>query len=267
MALADRELTQLNKPKKSWTETMSVRSRTLKSKLELRLYRLSGGKIANFLHIPKTGGSAVKSALENVSQTSSHRIHLRGHSCRLKDIPVGDQFFFFLRDPAKRFVSAFNHKKTGRGYWKHNKVEAETAALKRFDTANQLAEAIFSTDEATRLAAESAMVSIEHVNTFYADWFVSKDYFESRFSDCLLIGFQETLATDFERLKQLLNLPETLALPERNSGKANENPVHLETSLSPTAQENLSKWYAKDYDFLAFCKEKAREQESSSLSS
>ncbi|MEN8446197.1 MAG: hypothetical protein ABG776_14425, partial [Cyanobacteria bacterium J06555_13] len=122
MALADRELTQLNKPKKSWTETMSVRSRILKSKLELRLYRLSGGKIANFLHIPKTGGSAVKSALENVSQTSSHRIHLRGHQCGHKQHGNQDEAMpvtVYERDhahlPQASFVAATTRLGSGLG--------------------------------------------------------------------------------------------------------------------------------------------------------
>ncbi|NJM99178.1 MAG: sulfotransferase family 2 domain-containing protein [Phormidesmis sp. RL_2_1] len=226
-------------------------------KLNLRLYRLRGGQIANFLHIPKTGGSAVKNALTGHLGTANFRIHLRGHSCHLEDIPVGDKFFFFLRDPQQRFVSSFNHKKDGRGRWKHAKIKEETAALACFDTANHLAESLSSEDDKIRQAAEQGMRCIEHVNTFYADWFVSKEYFLSRSADALYIGFQESLDADFNQLKQILNLPETLALPARDSKKANKNPNQLPTQLTARAQHNLAQWYAADYDFLTFCRDQA----------
>lgn len=259
MALADRELKRLHKPRNSLaTQTLHQTQIALK-KVELRLYRWRGGQIANFLHIPKTGGSAVKNALRGIPKTPRCRIHLRGHSCRLTDIPAGDKFFFFIRDPAERFVSAFNHKKAGRGQWQHHRIAAETAALKRFDTANHLAKTLSSSNGELRQAAKSAMLSIEHVNTFYADWFISQEYFLSRRQDCLYVGFQESLSEDFEQLKALLALPRTLTLPALTSRKANRNPEQFSKALSSRARANLADWYAQDYAFFEFFQAQAAE--------
>lgn len=260
MTSADRKLTSLKPEKKLLINSLKHRASISADKVELRLYRLFGGQIANFLHIPKTGGSAVKAALRATPETERYRIHLRGHSCRLDEIPVGDKFFFFLREPAQRFVSAFNNKKSGRRKdWQHSRIAEQTAALKRFETANHLAESLYSEDEDLCQAANSAMNSIEHVNTFYADWFRSPDYFLTRKDDALYIGFQESLASDFENLKQVLGLPDTAGLPSLNSKAANKNCQPLDKSLSVRARENLARWYADDYTFYALAKALAPE--------
>lgn len=260
MTAANRELTSLKKTKPSTIALLKRRAKINVRKVEFRLYRLLGGQVVNFLHIPKTGGSAIKATLKVVSETDHYRIHLRGHSCRLDEIPVGDKFFFFLRDPAQRFVSAFNNKKAHRGNnWQHSKIEEQTAALKRFETANHLAESLYCEDTEIRLAAESAMHSIEHVNTFYADWFRSPEYFATRESDALYIGFQESLESDFENLKQILGLPKATSLPDLSNKAANKNCQPLDKALTQKAKEKLARWYAEDYTFYAFAKTRAPE--------
>ena len=156
----NRELKALNVEKSSPLKATTAFVKRNTQKLELRLYRLRGGKIANFLHIPKTGGKAVKHSLRPVPETDAYRIHLRGHSCRLSDIPVGDTFFFFLRDPAQRFISAFNHKKSGKGRWQHTKIVEETAALEQFESANHLAESLSANDPVVQAQANTAMNSM-----------------------------------------------------------------------------------------------------------
>ncbi|MGC1305670.1 MAG: sulfotransferase family 2 domain-containing protein [Phormidesmis sp.] len=258
MTFTDRTLKSVAKPPKL---PQFAKNRIILTKLKLRLYRLAGGQIVNFLHIPKAGGSAVKNALRDHTELKRYKIHLRGHSCRLNDIPVGDKFFFFLRSPEKRFVSAFNGKQVDPNRWRHTKYAEETAALERFTTANQLAESLSSTDAEVRQAAEQAMLCIEHVNTFYTDWFISKDYFLSRLPDALYIGFQESLAEDFKNIKQILGLAASVSLPALNSPKsnarANKSLQPPDTTLTEQAMANLAQWYANDYDFIALCREQA----------
>ena len=224
--------------------------------LKLKLYRLKGGKIANFLHIGKTGGSAIKYAFKEHLVTDKYTIHLRGHTCKLSDIPKGDYVFFFLREPISRFMSSFYYKKTQKRRWKHPHFLEEQLALKKFNSANDLAMALSSKDPEQKQAAVSAMKSIEHVNTFYSDWFDTKEYFLSRISDILYIGFQESLEQDFKNLKHILGLPQNLELP-RDKSKANKTPLKVDTNLSEEAIHNLMFWYADDYDFLKLCQEKA----------
>lgn len=257
MGLADRKLTEMRKPLRSPWQQFSQFVQTTIRKLKLRWYRLRGGQVVNFLHIPKTGGSAVKNTIGKNLSSKKYQIHLRGHSCDLKEIPKGDKFFFFLRDPAQRFVSAFNHKKAGKQPWKHQKIHEETVALARFKTANHLASSLSSDCEETRQAAIAAMNCIEHVNTCYLDWFHSHEYFLSRLPDALYIGFQESLDQDFLALMDILQLPNVTHLPDRNSTAANKAPAELSTELTETAKENLKIWYADDYDFLRLCQEKA----------
>ena len=59
----------------------------------------------HFLHIGKTGGTAVKHALKPVAAAGHLMLH--GHDVRLHDVAPGEQVFFFLRDPLSCFVSAF----------------------------------------------------------------------------------------------------------------------------------------------------------------
>ena len=232
--------------------------------LKLRFYRLKGGKIANFLHIGKTGGSAIKYALKDYLVTDKYTIHLRGHTCKLSDIPQGDYVFFFLREPISRFMSSFYYKKTQKRRWKHPRFREEQLALKKFNSANDLAMALSSKDPELKQAAITAMETIEHVNTFYADWFDTKEYFLSRMSDILYIGFQESLEQDFENLKSILGLPQNLELPKDKS-KANKTIFKIDTTLSEEARHNLMIWYADDYEFFKLCQEKAEQINSNNL--
>ena len=98
------------------------------------------------------------------------------------------------------------------------------------------------------------MKSIAHVKSSYWDWFDSESYFRSRRSDIILIGFQETLSVDFERLKMKLELPQSVKLPT-DEIKAHRNPPDLDTDLDEQAIKNLTSWYARDYAFIRLCQE------------
>ena len=70
------------------------------------------------------------------------------------------------------------------------------------------------------------MRGIEHVNESYWNWF-EHQYFMSRAPDIMLIGFQESLAEDIERLKRQLGLPAGVALPG-DDVKAHKSPGNLD---------------------------------------
>lgn len=208
----------------------------------------------HFLHIGKTGGTAIKHALNGVS-AERYEIHLHPHEYRLRDAPVGDGVFFFLRDPIARFVSGFySRQRQGlpRAHfpWKR----AERVAFSRFSSPNGLAIALSSEDAEERAVAVSAMNSIGHVKLHYSNWFGDESYFLSRSGDVLFVGRQETLDEDFERLKAVLGLPAETALPE-DDVESHRNPPGLDTSLESEAIENLRSWYREDYRFAALCEE------------
>jgi len=60
----------------------------------------------HFLHIGKTGGTAIKHAIGSAQASISGDgaglpcvVHLHRHAVRLRDVPAGERFFFFVRDP------------------------------------------------------------------------------------------------------------------------------------------------------------------------
>lgn len=210
-------------------------------------------QFVHFLHTGKTGGTAVKTALENNRVTDEYAIILRQHKTTLKDIPRGQYVFFLLRDPAARFVSAFQARQR-QGWPRHDAPwdRNEERAFAVFHTPNQLARALSSDDEILRQQAVHAMNSIKHLRQSYRYWFGTDSYFLSRLPDIALVGFQETLAADFEQLKIKLGLPPDLELPH-DPIASNRAPTTDNTELDEIAICNLKKWYAQDYAFVALC--------------
>jgi hypothetical protein len=204
----------------------------------------------HFLHIGKTGGMAIKHALQPVAR--SHGILLHTHEVSLRQIGAGDRVIFSIRSPIARFVSGFNSR-LRRGLptlisaWKFGEEEA----FARFPTPNALAEALSSADHTMQDAARRAMLVIEHVRSSYTDWLFSLPYVEERKETILCILDTESLAADFEILKRKLDLPEDVRLPE-NPIKAHRTPAGFITGISDRARQNLECWYAKDLAFYQY---------------
>lgn len=230
----------------------------------------------HMLHIGKTGGTALKATFRQnadrvlVTYSRNKRtvkasfrrpaaerelvLRLHPHSYTLRDVPVGEKVFFFLRDPVSRFVSGFNSR-LRQGQPRHQKrwTSNEAEAFAHFDTPNALGRALASEDANTRIAAEAAMRGITHVQSSLWDWFHDPEYFEQRINDVLFVGFQETLNDDFETLKSILNLPQHARLPA-DDVTSHRTPQGLDRKLDDVAQQALRRWYARDYEFLKLCR-------------
>ena len=208
----------------------------------------------HFLHIGKTGGSAIKFALKGHQRTKNYVIHLHEHHFRLDNIPKGEKLFFGVRDPVDRFISAFySRKREGKPRYAALWSEEEKEAFNRFETPNELALALSVKDDIVKSEAIRAMRSIAHVKDSYWDWFVSETYFLERMSDVLFVCEQENLENDFKRLKDILSLPKHIELP-KDSYQAHANPKDIDKKLESQAVINLKRWYSKDYEFLELLK-------------
>lgn len=220
----------------------------------------------HFLHVRKTGGTAIKHAIGTAQESGAGDgtglpcvVHLHRHAVRLRDVPAGEKFFFFVRDPVGRFVSGFySRKRKGRPRYFRQWSERERDAFERFATPDRLACALTSVNDDERAAAESAMRSIPHVRDGYWKWFESEDYFLSRLEDLFFIGFQKRLDDDFEILKSRLRLPRELVLPGDDI-RSHANPRHLDRTLRDAAVANLHRWYEEDFRFLELCDRVIRE--------
>jgi hypothetical protein len=202
----------------------------------------------HFLHPGKTGGTAIKAALQPVVDSGTFRIELHRHGTRLQDVPAGDRFFFCIRDPIARFVSGFfSRQRQGRPRVFRPWTDGETRAFQRFATANQLAERLFDDEQAAE-----AMREIGHVNSSYWHWFGDESSFLARADDLFFIARQPRLDDDFRDLAALLELPPGVALPA-DEVLAHRSPPDVDRRLSHAAKANLLRWYARDCAFVDLC--------------
>jgi hypothetical protein len=229
-------------------------ARALKKIFTSLKQRVQRKHVVHFLHIGKTGGTAIYHALAPYRETARYVIKRHGHNKTLRDIPDGEGVIFFLRDPLTRFTSGF-YSRLRRGEPRaHNPWSpAEEEAFSRFDTPNRLATALSSDDDEERRRARAAMKSIAHVKDSFWKWLGSEEYFLSRMEDIFFIGFQENLSQDFEIVKLKLGLPQKINLPS-DEILAHKSPAHFDRALDDRAIANLQYWYAEDIKFYAQCK-------------
>jgi hypothetical protein len=210
---------------------------------------------AHFLHIGKTGGSALKAALQPVAQAGRYELMLHQHWTRLDHVPAGDKLFFVIRDPVDRFVSGFNSRqRRGLPRYEVPWTPEEALAFEEFTSADSLGRALFSSDPDLRWRARRAMTSIGHVRTSYWHWFHHRYAMEKRAGDLLLAIWFDDLSRSLPRLSELLGLPDTLVLAA-DEVTSHRSPARVDRALSDAARTNLEHWYEADYAFLDQCSE------------
>lgn len=220
----------------------------------------------HFLHIRKSGGTAIKYALRQAAKTHGDPLQTpygalvhHPHGVRLDDLPPDDQAMFSVRDPASRFVSGF-YSRLRKGAPRYNREwsDAERKCFGWFSTPQELAEALTKGWGPQRKKAEFAMKSIRHLRKPMIWWTGTADEFRSKLGRVLYIARQETLDEDFQRLKKLLDLPADLALPS-DPVQAHRFTGDADRSLTPKMVAALREWYADDYALIEVCDEARKE--------
>lgn len=215
----------------------------------------------HFIHISKTGGSAIKHAIRSVGEpeTPYGPIHLHPHPTKLDEIPEDHHVFFSVRDPIARFVSSFySRKRKGQPNYFRDWNEEEELAFAAFDAPQDLGAALASDDETMRSHAVAAMRGIRQVRRNMSRWLHGTRLLRRRRARIIHIVRQETLEEDWGQIKSLLGLPEDLPLPE-DPVVAHRAPGSEDRRLDETARKALVDWYARDYRLLTYC-EKLRRQ-------
>ena len=206
-----------------------------------------GRKPLHFIHVGKTGGSAIKEALSGHELTREYRIVLHEHAFRLAMVPAGEQAFLFLRDPASRFVSGFNSRmRKGQPRYYYEWTRAEKTAFTLFKSAEELALALGSSDSEQREDAETAMRAIQHVRDSYDSLFGGLTGLQALENRIAFVGFHNDMTAGFESLKTLAGLPGGLQLPGDEIG-AHRAPAGISKRIGDEARANVRKWYAEDY--------------------
>ena len=208
----------------------------------------------HFLHIGKTGGSAVKAVLKDFTETPMYSLELHNHKTSLKDVPKGESAIFFLRDPVSRFISGFySRQRKGLPRYLSEWNADEKKVYEHFATPNALAGALANEQAGDHALALLAMKSVQHL-VRYKQWYIDFDYFRSRAADIPFVGFQESLDADFAALKTILEIPPDTALPTDDVG-AHRNPKDLDKKIDEVGMRALRAWYADDFTFVSMCRE------------
>jgi hypothetical protein len=211
----------------------------------------------HFVHIGKTGGTAIKHVLRPVfraeTETALGRVILhKGHSFKLADVPRGDKAIFCVRDPLSLYVSAFHSRlRKGQPKFYFEWSPAEAAAFERFPTPQALAEGLGSDDEETRTAAQQAMKAIQHIRGIRR-FLKSPEHVMEHRRQIAYIGRQETLDDDWHRIRALLELPEDLELPA-DPKKAHRRQGSGDPALDANAEAILRRYYRPDYQIIQAC--------------
>lgn len=219
----------------------------------IKLLARSRKQRVHFLHIGKTGGSAIKSALRDYLETPRYSLILHGHGTSLKDVRKGEHVVFFLRDPIARFVSGFySRQRKGQPRYYAEWRPQEKEVFENFATPNQVAVSLGDRGSREHAVAVMALKSVPHFKP-YSKWYVSLEYFQSRIDDILFIGFQESLDRDFEELKGILGIPPSVSLPADDIA-AHRSPRTLDTFIEERGMSALRNWFADDFEFIVLCK-------------
>jgi len=214
------------------------------------------GARLHFLHVGKTGGTAIKRAMRagGVRRTPYGRLVLHRHRFTLRDVPEDDFIVFCVRDPVARFASGF-YSRRDKGRPRHD-VEwspAEAKVFAAFATPEQLAGALAGDDPEQRELAEFALRHVRHLS-LQRRIVGPVPELRRRLDHVVFIGRQETLDADWKQLKAVLEIDRDLALPtdpvEAHRRTTPERPDFDEVQLAA-----LRDWYARDYRLLRFCEE------------
>ncbi len=205
-----------------------------------------------FLHIGKNAGTQIMHLGQQL-KVHGVQVHQLPHTKKLYEVPPSLAYFFSIRDPITRFKSGFySRKRKGQPRIYVEWTRPEALAFARFQHANDLAEALFSNDEAGHAAAQ-AIQSIRHTAMQQIDWFERIGFLDLR--PPIWIIRQENFAADFGVFLERLGLGIGYGdlQPAADAAAAHRNDYSDAPPLSDLAKENLRRWYARDFVFYDIC--------------
>ena len=215
------------------------------------------GQKIHFLHIGKNAGTQVKLISNQINALVGHQVIVKHpHDVFLKDLPLGDAYFFSIRNPVSRFRSGFySRKRKGRPRFNSEWTPHEQLAFSEFEHANDLAENLFQPGEKGRQAT-AAMKSISHASQNQSDWFSGHGNF-LRVRPPIWIIRQENFEADLRKLISLAfpGFDESVIHISADDVSSHKNDYSNVPALSARAKENLTAWYAQDVEFFDMCSE------------
>jgi hypothetical protein len=213
------------------------------------------------LHIGKTGGTYTRHVISAIP-AARHSIRFLDHQftleTALKSFP-DEKAIFAIRDPLAIFVSGFySRMRKGQPLYNVPWSADEAIAFSSFQTPNQLAEALGSSQPELKARAEFSMRSIYHVARCLHFYLLSVSFVRQHRSQISFILRQANLDDDISRLliKNGISSPHA---PVHHDLIRHSSPADLDRTLSPAAVSNLTVWYKIDFELYAECQALASE--------
>jgi hypothetical protein len=206
----------------------------------------------HFLHLGKNAGTEIARYIDALNtERGPVRIKKHGHNTFLRHLPATDRYFFSVRDPISRFQSGFySRKRKGQPRIYSEWSAYERVAFDTFEHANDLAEALFRSDE-LGAAAFGAMKSIRHTAQNQVDWFYGcGNLFKVR--PPVAVIRHGHFAADVMTLQRKLGVERPVLLPSDRVA-SHQNDYREIPELSELAARNLRTWYAQDFEFYRQC--------------
>lgn len=226
-----------------------------------------------FIHIGKCGGTSIRESFtENYGREPNH-IHLK-----LPEFDESRKYIIWIRNPIKRFVSAFNFAHSIVNFDTSNKQEytldncpapfhinnkiknnniafADTPYYSEliifFKTPNNLAESLTSDDKEIKNKALKLMTApVEHIYKGIG-WYLDNGNFVEKYNDNIMfVGTLENMEHDINALNKKLDTE--LVVHKSRVNKFGSYPRELSTK----AIKNIIEFYSGDYKALKALKEK-----------
>jgi hypothetical protein len=172
------------------------------------------------------------------------------HRFRFSDVESEDKVILPLRDPISRFLSGyFSRRRKGAPRYLIEWTAAERRSFEWFPTPQALADALAEPPGELRERAELAMESIRHLNRPMTFWTGKPSYLLKHVEQIVFVARQETLDDDWEKLKDLLNLPREQMLPH-DEITAHRTTYDGDRDISDKGVAALREWYADDYELI-----------------
>ena len=233
-----------------------------------------------FIHVGKCGGGSICNIIQKNNLGKYIRYEHVGY--KLQKNLTQDHVIACTREPAERFVSAFNWRRLN---VRHNCSKEELKILDYYQMPNNLAEALSHPKESRRHRAEDAMASLGHIKQPFAQYFGGVamlralkhhgvKFYEIRTQLLPWHIKQADYLTDDtklvlrETLKRAYNLDVPIKIPKRAKSTLGrhrkikpQQKTHVgfqeanKVFLSDTAINNLEDWYERDYECLKYFNE------------
>ncbi len=198
-----------------------------------------------FLHIPKTGGTAIRTALETAGTAGdSSAVRFFGHGCSLDQLREHD-VVFVIRDPIERVISAFySRRRMGRPRYDSAHTPGEAITFGRWPELEPLILDVAAGDP----DAQSAWDAVPHLRPLSA-WLVDAEAIEG--PNIAYIAHLPTLDREWPAMCGIWGISAASDLP--TSPVAAHRAPERPPDLSQAARDALRLLLDDDYRLYSHC--------------